>query len=104
MNKPNLTDVKYRWTVVTNLAMLYLLFSYFDYRDNLEWVFWDFRRLSFLLGAYILYAFIQYRVDTYRYHRPEKYPTFESKYSNRPTQSIKQSGSLNPKMLRAVVL
>lgn len=83
MNKPNLTDVKYRWTVVNNVAMLYLLFSYFDYRDNLEWVFWDFRRLSFLLGAYILYAFIQYRADTYRYHRPEKYPTFESKYSNK---------------------
>ncbi len=83
MNKPNLTDVKYRWTIVTRVAMLYLLFSFFDYPDNLEWVFWDFRRLSFLLGAYILYAFIQYRADIYRYNRPEKYASSESKYSTK---------------------
>ncbi|MFT5056589.1 MAG: hypothetical protein ACI80H_001304 [Pseudoalteromonas distincta] len=83
MKKPNLTDAKYRWSLLYHTSILYLLFVVFDYQDTAEWVFWDFNRLLFLLSSYIIFVVIEYRWDVFRYHRPEKYPTFESKYSNK---------------------
>lgn len=82
--KPKLTDAEYRWTILYHTSIFYLVFVAFDYRDSREWIFWDFNRLLFTLSAYIVFAFIEFGWDVYRYNRPEKYPTSELKYSNKP--------------------
>ena len=81
MKKPKITDVKYRWTLLYHVSILYLLFIFFDFRETGEWVLWDGNRLLFFLGAYVLFGFIQFSWDVYCFNHPEQYP--KSKYSEK---------------------
>ena len=83
MRKPKITDIKYRWTILYHVSILYILFILFDFRDIGEWVLWNLNRLIFFFGAYMLFAFIQFRWDLYVYNHPEKFPSKKLKYSNK---------------------